>query len=218
MESVAAPWRTATLGQSTSTAAPAGLLPLAGGVEDLPNSHPPSLSVMESSAWAGDITRRAHARIVARPAEEAATEPITHSSPKPEQRPTSRVCHWTLAAPRHSTRAAAVEPREQQMILPQAVDAEIFACIAFAREAHFFQKPDRGGIGGNASRFQPVKTQRSEGERHQSREGAGHQAAAREGLADPVAEAAGLRDAAPDVGQRQAADQCVVGLAEQEER
>src|SRR4051794_40645948 len=99
MESVAAPWRTATLGQSTSTAGPAGLLLLAGGVEDLPNSHPPSLSVMESSAWAGDITRRAHATSAARPAEERATEPITHSSPKPEQRPTSRVCHWTFAAP-----------------------------------------------------------------------------------------------------------------------
>src|SRR3954453_7880850 len=46
---------------------------------------------------------------------------------------------------------------------------------------------------------------------------AGHQPAPCEWLADPVAEAAGLCDAAPDIGKRQTADQRIVGLAKEEE-
>src|ERR1044071_6215327 len=83
IESVAAPWRTVTLGQSISTGVPAGLLPPAGGVEDFPNpSHPPSLSVIDSSAAAGRASRSAHARSAARPVSEAATEPISVFIPK----------------------------------------------------------------------------------------------------------------------------------------
>ena len=45
-----------------------------------------------------------------------------------------------------------------------------------------------------------------------------HVAAADIRRADPIAEAAGLRDAAADVGKREPADQGVVLAAEQEER
>src|SRR5438128_2348917 len=55
----------------------------------------------------------------------------------------------------------------------------------------------------------------ADGERHEALQRAGHQPAARERLTDPVAEAPGLRDAAPDIGKRQPADQRVVRFAEQ---
>src|SRR5690242_4613150 len=86
MDKVAAPWRTATLGQSTSAGGPAGLLPPGGGFDDFPNpNHPPSLSVIDSSATAGDIAERAHATSATRAARRA--DVITHSSPKLERAP-----------------------------------------------------------------------------------------------------------------------------------
>src|SRR5690348_11520247 len=81
MARVAAPWRTATVGHSTSAAAPPGALLFGGGFDDLPNpNQPPTLSVMDSSATAGDIAESAHATSARRAAKD--TEPITHSSPK----------------------------------------------------------------------------------------------------------------------------------------
>src|ERR1043165_8792659 len=81
IESVAAPCRTATLGQSSSAAGPAGLA--VEGVEDLPNpSQPPSLSVIDSSATAGRVSKSEQATSAARPVSEAARDPIRLSSPK----------------------------------------------------------------------------------------------------------------------------------------
>src|SRR4029077_15178414 len=45
----------------------------------------------------------------------------------------------------------------EQMVLPDAVDAEIFARITLAHEAGIFQKPDRSGVGRDAGRFPPVE-------------------------------------------------------------
>ena len=109
-------------------------------------------------------------------------------------------------------------PAEQHVILPQSVNAEVFARIALAHEPGVFQQPDRGGIRRNAGRFETMQAQRIERERHQRAHCAGHQAAARKRLADPVADAARLRDAATDIGKRQAADERMIVLAEQEER
>jgi hypothetical protein len=79
MAKVAAPWRTETLGQSTSAGGPLGALLFGGGFDDLPNpNQPPTLSVMDSSPSAGDITESAHATSASRVAKDM--EPIKHSS------------------------------------------------------------------------------------------------------------------------------------------
>src|SRR5947209_6423696 len=104
------------------------------------------------------------------------------------------------------------------MVLPQTVDAEIFARITLAYETGFFEQADRGGVGRNACRFEPMQPQRVKTEWDQRLHGASHQAAARERLANPIAETARLSDAAADVGERQPADQRVVALAKKKKR
>src|SRR5215470_8081912 len=102
------------------------------------------------------------------------------------------------------------EPRKQQMILPQPVDAKVLARVALARKARLFEQPDRGGVRRDAGGLETMQAQRAEREGDQRAYRAAHQAAARERLADPVTEAPGLRDAAPDIGKRQPAGQRVV--------
>ena len=55
-----------------------------------------------------------------------------------------------------------------------------------------------------------MQPQPVEGEVEHQRQRRGHISLPREGLADPVAEARGLGDAAPQVGQADAADQRLV--------
>src|SRR5215813_5853430 len=55
------------------------------------------------------------------------------------------------------------EPGEEQMVLPLAVDAQIFARVALALEPGLLEQRNRGGIGGNAGRFHAVQPQRGEG-------------------------------------------------------
>src|ERR1700722_19705699 len=90
----------------------------------------------------------------------------------------------------------------EQMVLPDAVDAEIFARITLAHEADIFQEPDRSGIGRDAGRFQPVQPQGAEGERDHRTHRRRHVALPDVRKPHPVTEAAGLRDAASDIGQR----------------
>src|SRR5689334_23774637 len=47
------------------------------------------------------------------------------------------------ALPISAARSIAREAREQQMVLPQPVDAQVLPRIALAREAGVFQEPDR---------------------------------------------------------------------------
>ena len=103
----------------------------------------------------------------------------------------------------------------KQVVLPDAVDAEIFARVAFAHEAGIFQQPDRGRVGRDAGGFQPVQPQRGEGERDQRAHRRRHEAVAHIRKPHPIAEAAGLGDAAADIGERQAADERAVGAAEE---
>src|SRR5207245_4809028 len=104
------------------------------------------------------------------------------------------------------------------MILPYAVDAEVLPCVALTLETGFFQQPYRCHVGGDASRLEPVQVQARKAERDQDAQRHRHQALARVGFAHPIADAAGLRDAAAYVRQRYAANQHVVSIAENEER
>src|SRR6266852_1299070 len=58
------------------------------------------------------------------------------------------------------TRLAAkilMQQAEQQMVLPDTIDAEIASRQAFAVKATFLQHPDRGRIGGNAGGLDAMK-------------------------------------------------------------
>src|ERR1700719_4492029 len=74
----------------------------------------------------------------------------------------------------------------EQMILPDAVDAEVLPRIAFALEAGFLQETDGRHVGRDAGGFEPVQAQRHEAERQEAAQGRRHQAVARKGLAHPI--------------------------------
>src|SRR6202047_1803073 len=59
---------------------------------------------------------------------------------------------------------AVLQPRIEQMILPDTVDAQIFARIALAYESGVFQKPRRAGIGRDAGGLDAMQPQGAEGE------------------------------------------------------
>src|SRR6266851_1997512 len=109
------------------------------------------------------------------------------------------------------------EPREQQVVMPRAVDAQILAGIALAREAGALEEADGSRIGRDAGGLDAVQPQRREGEGQDRLDRRRHMTAAHEGLAHPIAETAGLGDAAPHARERQPADQHVILLAEDEE-
>src|SRR3954447_12552857 len=104
------------------------------------------------------------------------------------------------------------------MVLPLAVDAEILPRIAFALKAGFFEQPHGSRVGRNAGGFQPMQPDGAEGEWKEGLNRRAHIALLGEWRANPIAQAAGLRDAASNVRQRQASDQHVVARAKYEER
>ena len=110
------------------------------------------------------------------------------------------------------------QARIQQMILPDAIDAQIFPGIALPSKAGVFQKSRRGSVGRNTGGLQTMQSQRREGERDDRAHGRGHVAAAHERQAHPVADTGGLRDAAADVGEGQSADQRAIGVADDQKR
>src|SRR5262249_35594542 len=59
-----------------------------------------------------------------------------------------------------------VESCIEQMILPRAVDAQIFARVAFALESGPLEEANRGHISRDASGLQPVQAQNVEGRRN----------------------------------------------------
>src|SRR5438105_9590301 len=91
-----------------------------------------------------------------------------------------------------------MQQAEQQMVLPDAVDAEIAPRQALAAEAAFFQHPDRRRIGGDAGGLDAVKIELAEQRRQQYAQRRRHVAAMRMRLSDPVPDGAGLHDAAAD--------------------
>src|SRR6266849_7552630 len=104
------------------------------------------------------------------------------------------------------------------MILPHAVNAEVLPRVTFTLESGFFKESYRGHVGGDAGRIKPVQAQARKAERDQDAQRHRHQALARVTFAHPIADAARLRDTAAHIRQRYAADQHIVGIAENEER
>src|SRR5262245_66194663 len=99
------------------------------------------------------------------------------------------------------------------MVLPDAVDAEIAPREALAGEAALLQDPDRGRIRGDAGGLDAMQIELSEQCRQQHAQRRGHVAAMRKRLTNPIADGAGLYDAAPHIGERDAADHGAVELA-----
>src|ERR1041384_4496542 len=120
-------------------------------------------------------------------------------------RPKTRLRPATPWPRQGRSRARILQPTIEQMVLPDAIDAQIFARVALANEAGVFEETDRTGIAGNAGRLEPVQPQRVEGKWNDGAHCRGHVAVAEERQAHPVAEAARLRDPTPDVGERQSA-------------
>src|SRR5258708_2013993 len=110
-----------------------------------------------------------------------------------------------------------MQQAEQQMVLPDAVDAEIAPRQPLTGEAAFLQHPDRGRIGRNAGGLDAVQIELAKQRRQQHPQRPRHVAAMGMGLADPIADGTRLDDAAPDIGKRDAADHRAVGLAEDDE-
>src|SRR6266852_3336915 len=86
---------------------------------------------------------------------------------------------------------------EQQVILPDAVDAEIAPRQPLAAEAAFLQHPDRGRIGGDAGGLDAVKIELAKQRRQEHAQRRRHVAAMRMGLPDPISDGTGLHDAPP---------------------
>src|SRR5438552_13763551 len=72
-----------------------------------------------------------------------------------------------------------LEAGKQQMILPDPIDAQVFARITLPPKAVFLQQPDRGDIGGDAGRFDAMQPQGPEGKGNDGCDRRGHVALAR---------------------------------------
>src|SRR5215510_2195247 len=104
------------------------------------------------------------------------------------------------------------------MILPDSVDAQILAGIAFALEPGSFQQADRCCVVGNARRFEAMQPQRAEAVWNQGAHCRGHIAFTDKWCTDPISDTAGLSHTAPNVGQRQSSDHRVVVITEDQKR
>ena len=103
------------------------------------------------------------------------------------------------------------------MVAPGPVDLEIAARKPFALEAVALEQRDRGRVVRDAGRLDPVQPQFAESEFDHRRDRARHAPLAGVRRAHPVAERAGLRHAAADAAERDAADQLLGRLVENEE-
>src|SRR6185437_7293887 len=88
-----------------------------------------------------------------------------------------------------------VQQAEQQMVLPDAVDAEIAPREPLAGKAAFLQHPDRRRIRRDTGRLDPVQIELAEQGRQQNAQRRGHVAAMGMWLSDPIADGARLHDA-----------------------
>src|SRR4029077_19329319 len=104
------------------------------------------------------------------------------------------------------------------MILPDSVDAQIAAGIAFAFERGSFQQADRCGVVRNARRFEAMQPERGEAIWYQRAHRCGHIAFTYKWGTDPISNTAGLGPASPNIGQRQPPDHCVIVAAKNQKR
>src|ERR1700722_13600447 len=110
-----------------------------------------------------------------------------------------------------------MQQAEQQVVLPDAVDAEVTPRQALAGKAALFQYPDRRRVGGDTGGFDPVQIEFAEQRRQQHPERRRHVTAMRMGLSDPVSDRPGLNDTAAHICQRDPADHHAIGPAENDE-
>src|SRR5665213_1181237 len=215
------------------------LSPIDGlGVDELPNMPPPphpdsSAPATASASVAG--ARPAPAAPIIGIISLSGIRKSPKNSPRAPERPLARwrviTAQWrrTQGIPGRSsglqqyreTRLAAeilMQQAEQQVVLPDAIDAEIAPRQTLAGEAAFLQHPDRGRIGGNAGGLDAVQIEFAEQRRQQHPQRRGHVAAMGVRLPDPVSDGAGLYDAAADIGERDAPDHRAIGLPEHDER
>src|SRR4051794_26131293 len=97
----------------------------------------------------------------------------------------------------------------EHVVAPCAVDAEVASGVAFVLEAGFLQQAPAGGVGREAGGFDAVQAKLTEGEVQSQAGRLAHVAAPGVDFTDPVAERGGLRYAAPDVAEADAADHTV---------
>src|SRR5690242_10135102 len=114
--------------------------------------------------------------------------------------------------PDSTVRASGAAPifaqdREQEMVLPLAVDLQVGAGITLLLEAGAEQHGAARNIGRQAGGLDAMQPQAVERKIEHQRQGVGHKALARERLADPIAEAGGFGDTAAQVGQADPARQ-----------
>src|SRR5579863_9464291 len=93
------------------------------------------------------------------------------------------------------SRPFAVEDAEQHMVLPAAVDAEIFLGVALFTEAVLHQDGAAGAVVRQAGGLDTMQLEAAEGEAEGQRQRLGHVALAGEFLPHPLAETARFRDA-----------------------
>src|SRR6516225_540549 len=108
------------------------------------------------------------------------------------------------------------QDREEQMVLPLPFDAQVLAGITFLPETGSDKQRTAGSVVRQASRLDTMQAEPLKGEGEDERERRGHVASPRERLADPIAEARRLGNAAPQIGQPHSADQRFV-VAENEQ-
>jgi len=106
---------------------------------------------------------------------------------------------------------------EQHVVLPAAVDAQIFARIALFAETGLEQQAAARPVMRQARRLDPMQLQALESEAEHQAEARAHIAAPGITLADPIAEAAALGHAAANIAEADAADHRAILPAEQEE-
>src|ERR1700674_1765544 len=124
---------------------------------------------------------------------------------------------WPTRAARWASLVTALPPRpllaqqaEQHVVLPFAVDAEVFAGVAFLVEAAAGEEVAAGVVVGEAGGLDAVQVQAVEGEADHQAQRLLHVAPAGKALAHPVAEARRLGDAAAHVGEADTAHELAV--------
>ena len=103
----------------------------------------------------------------------------------------------------------AVDEAEQDVVTPGAVDLEIAARIALARETIAQQNGDRRRVVGNAGRLHPMQAELAEREIDRRGDGARHASLAGVLRPHPVAERSGLRNAPAQAAERHPAQKLV---------
>src|SRR5271154_1848979 len=104
------------------------------------------------------------------------------------------------------------------MVLPLAIDLDVAPRHALLTKTRLCKEISRWIVRRQACRFDSMQPQCPENKRHERANRVVHVALTGESLAHPIAESAGLRDAAAHIRQRAAPEECVVIRTEHEER